>query len=49
VAHVHVWESDQGWTDEQAVLSLILLNLAGGDCVSQLTFCCKGSVSCGNK
>ncbi len=29
-AHVHVRGSDQGWTDEQAVLSLILLNLAGG-------------------
>ena len=26
----------QGWTDEQMVLSLILLNLAGGDCVDDL-------------
>lgn len=26
----------QGWTDEQIVLSLILLNLAGGDCVDDL-------------
>lgn len=35
-AHVHVRESGQGWTDEQAVLSLILLNLAGGDCVDDI-------------
>jgi len=35
-AHVHVRKSDQGWTDEQAVLSLILLNLAGGDCVDDI-------------
>ena len=35
-AHLHVRESGQGWTDEQAVLSLILLNLAGGDCVDDI-------------
>ena len=35
-AHVHVRELSQGWTDEQAVLSLILLNLAGGDCVEDI-------------
>jgi hypothetical protein len=35
-AHVHVRKSDQGWTDEQAVLSLMLLNLAGGDCVDDI-------------
>ena len=35
-SHVHVRKSDQGWTDEQAVLSLILLNLAGGDCVDDI-------------
>jgi hypothetical protein len=34
--HLHVKESEQGWTDEQAVLSLILLNLAGGDCVEDI-------------
>src|SRR5271166_2950207 len=34
-AHMHVRES-QGWTDEQMILSLILLNLAGGDCVDDL-------------
>ncbi len=35
-AHVHVRTSDQGWTDEQAILSLMLLNLAGGDCVDDI-------------
>jgi len=35
-AHMHVRESGQGWTDEQAVLSLMLLNLAGGDCVDDI-------------
>lgn len=28
---------EQGWSDEQVVMALILLNLAGGDCVSDLT------------
>ena len=27
---------DQGWTDEQMVMSLVLLNLAGGDCVEDV-------------
>lgn len=27
---------EQGWTDEQIVMSLVLLNLAGGDCVDDL-------------
>ena len=35
-AHVRVRKSGQGWTDEQAVLSLMLLNLAGGDCVDDI-------------
>ncbi len=26
----------QGWTDEQIILSLILLNLTGGECVDDL-------------
>jgi hypothetical protein len=34
-AHMHVRES-QGWTDEQLILSLILLNLAGGDAVDDI-------------
>ena len=29
-------DSTQGWSDHQIVLSLILLNLAGGDCVADL-------------
>jgi hypothetical protein len=35
-AHVQVRRSGQGWTDEQAVLSLMLLNLAGGDCIDDI-------------
>ena len=34
-AHMQVRQS-QGWTDEQIILSLVLLNLAGGDCVDDL-------------
>ena len=33
-SHLHV--KVQGWTDEQIVLSLILLNLAGGECTDDL-------------
>lgn len=29
-------ESSQGWTDNQVVMALILLNLAGGDCVADI-------------
>ena len=32
----HIQMKAQGWTDEQMILSLILLNLAGGDCVDDL-------------
>jgi hypothetical protein len=32
----HMRVKAQGWTDEQMILSLILLNLAGGDCVDDL-------------
>lgn len=32
--HLHI--KTQGWTDEQIILSLILLNLAAGDCVDDL-------------
>jgi hypothetical protein len=34
--HVHARQSDQGWTDEQVVLGLMLLNLAGGDCAEDI-------------
>jgi len=32
--HLHI--KQQGWTDKQMILSLLLLNLAGGDCVDDL-------------
>ncbi len=32
--HLHI--KQQGWTDRQMILSLLLLNLAGGDCVDDL-------------
>jgi len=32
--HLHI--KQQGWTDKQMILSLMLLNLAGGDCVDDL-------------
>jgi hypothetical protein len=32
--HLHI--KQQGWTDKQIILSLMLLNLAGGDCVDDL-------------
>ncbi|MCF6238684.1 MAG: hypothetical protein L3J79_07725 [Candidatus Marinimicrobia bacterium] len=28
--------STQGWNDHQIIMSLLLLNLAGGDCVADL-------------
>jgi hypothetical protein len=34
--HLKVREGRQGWTDSQIVISLILLNLAGGDCVDDM-------------
>ena len=34
--HMIVREGDQGWTDAQMVMSLILLNIAGGECVDDL-------------
>jgi len=34
--HRHMHIKEQGWTDEQTILSLILLNLAGGDSVDDL-------------
>ena len=32
--HLHI--KQQGWTDRQTLLSLIMMNLAGGDCVEDL-------------
>jgi len=34
--HVGVRRDSQGWTDSQVVMSLILMNLAGGECVDDL-------------
>ena len=34
--HLKIRKSGQGWTDSQMVLSLVLLNLAGGDCVDDI-------------
>jgi hypothetical protein len=34
--HLKVREGGQGWTDLQVVLSIVLLNLAGGDCVEDI-------------
>ncbi len=34
--HVHVRSGSQGWTDAQMLTTLILLNLAGGQCVEDL-------------
>jgi len=33
---VRVRAEGQGWTDSEVVMSLILLNLAGGECVEDL-------------
>ena len=34
--HLGVNQGRQGWTDSQMVISLMLLNLAGGECVEDL-------------
>ncbi len=34
--HLRIRTGDQGWTDRQIILSLIALNLAGGDCVDDI-------------
>ena len=34
--HVQARQGDQGWTDDQVILSLIYVNLAGGDCVDDV-------------
>ena len=34
--HLRVRKGGQGWRDSQIVLSLVLLNLAGGDCVDDI-------------
>jgi hypothetical protein len=34
--HLGVRVGEQGWTDSEVVMSLVLLSLAGGDCVEDL-------------
>jgi len=34
--HIQIRKDSQGWADSQVVMSLILLNLSGGDCVEDL-------------
>ena len=46
-ARMHVRES-QGWTDEQMILSLVLLNLAGGDSVDDIRILDKDEGFCSN-
>jgi hypothetical protein len=43
--HMHMRQS-QGWTDEQVILSLVLLNLAGGDCVDDIRILQKDEGFC---
>jgi len=35
-AHVQASGVDQGWTDDQMIMALVLLNLAGGECVDDV-------------
>ena len=35
-SHIRIREDTQGWTDSQVIMSLILLNLSGGDCIDDL-------------
>lgn len=34
--HVRIRAESQGWTDTEVIMSLVMLNLAGGDCVEDL-------------
>lgn len=34
--HVRIRDGGQGWTDAQMIVSLVLLNIVGGDCVDDL-------------
>jgi hypothetical protein len=34
--HVRARQGDQGWTDDQTIMALLLLNLAGGTCVEDI-------------
>lgn len=34
--HVGIHKNSQGWTDSQILMSLMLMNIAGGECVDDL-------------
>jgi hypothetical protein len=34
--HVRVRQGGQGWTDDQIIMALVLLNLAGGECIEDV-------------
>jgi len=34
--HLRIRQGDQGWTDRQMILSLLLLNIVGGECVEDI-------------
>lgn len=34
--HLQARQGEQGWTDDQMIMALVLLNLAGGDCVDDV-------------
>ncbi|NIM17170.1 MAG: hypothetical protein GTO45_27640, partial [Candidatus Aminicenantes bacterium] len=36
--HLKIKEDKQGWTDEQVIFALLLLNLAGGESVSDIEY-----------
>ena len=44
--HVRLREVGQGWTDSQMVISLLLLNLAGGESVDDLRILDKDAGLC---
>src|SRR3990172_6117995 len=44
--HLQIKQGGQGCTDEEIVLSLFLLNLAGGDCVDDLKILAKDEGFC---
>ena len=46
-SHVRVREGGQGWSESQVITSLVLLNLAGGECVDDLRILEKYEGFCG--
>jgi hypothetical protein len=44
--HVRARAGEQDWTDDQMIMALILLNLAGGSCVDDLMVLERDEGSC---